>query len=123
MDLIPQKQKIALTAGVLALVLVTALFATAAGARSFVAPVNRCAPIIGGKLVVGKAITSTTGCWSNSPTKYVYQWLRCDTNGSNCLKIAGAASSSYTLTKTDAGNTMIVLVTASNADGQTGPVN
>ncbi|MFN2467279.1 MAG: hypothetical protein ABR521_04000 [Gaiellaceae bacterium] len=127
MDLISKRQKtgtgLALASGVLALVVATALFATAAGARSFAAPVNRCAPVISGKLVVGKTITSTAGCWSNSPTRYVYQWLRCDTNGSNCVRITGATSNSYTLTRTDAGNTMIVLVTASNADGQTGPVN
>jgi hypothetical protein len=95
----------------------------AASARSSAAPVNRCAPTIEGKLVVGKTITATTGCWSNNPTKFSYQWLRCDQAGANCQKIATATDNAYTLTKTDAGNTMMVLVTASNADGSTGPVN
>lgn len=99
------------------------VFAPAAGARSFAAPVNRCAPQITGKLFVGKTISSTTGCWSNTPTSYAYQWLRCDQKGANCLKIAGAQSRSYKLTPTDQGNTMMVLVTASNGDGSTGPVN
>lgn len=99
------------------------LFAPGASSRSFAAPVNRCAPQITGKLFVGKTISSTTGCWSNNPTTYTYQWLRCDQKGANCLKIAGAQSSTYKLTATDEGNTMIVLVTASNGDGSTGPVN
>jgi len=107
--------------------LVAALFAAfllpQAEARSLATPVNRCGPQIEGQLVVGKTISSTTGCWSNSPTKFTYQWLRCDENGANCVKIAAAQASTYKLTPTDEGNTMMAFVTATNGDGSTGPVN
>ena len=73
--------------------------------------------------MVGRTVNSTTGCWSNDPAKFAYQWLRCDENGANCAKIAGAISNTYMLTATDAGNRMMVFVTASNGDGSTGPVN
>lgn len=109
--------------GLVGLALASMLFATAAGARSFAAPVNRCAPTIEGKLVVGKTIRASTGCWSNNPTSFAYQWLRCDQKGTNCVRITGATSNSYRLKSIDAGNTMVVLVTASNGDGSTGPVN
>ncbi len=106
-----------------ALVLAAALFAPAAGARSLVAPVNTCAPTLSGQTAAGRTLTSSNGCWSNHPTSYAYRWLRCDVNGASCATIAGATSKSYPLTSLDAGHTVIVLVTATNADGTTGPVN
>jgi len=105
------------------LVLTAALFVTAAGARSFAAPVSSSAPTIEGKLFAGQTLTAGNGLWTNSPTKFTYQWLRCDKLGANCAPIAGATSAPYKLTSTDVGNTMIVLVTASNSDGSSGAVN
>ena len=106
-----------------ALVLTAALFVTAAGARSAAAPVSRSAPTIEGKLFVGQTITASKGLWSDSPTTFTYQWLRCDKLGAHCNAIAGETSASHTLTSTDLDRTMIVLVTASNSDGSSGPVN
>lgn len=106
-----------------ALVIAAALLVPAAGARSFAAPVNACAPTLSGHTAAGKTLTSSTGCWTNHPTTFTYRWLRCDVNGANCVTIAGATSKSYTLTSTDVGHTTIVLVTASNADGTATPVN
>ena len=106
-----------------ALVLTAALFVTAAGARSAAAPVSRSAPTIEGKLFVGQTITASKGLWSDSPTTFTYQWLRCDRLGAHCNAIAGETSASHTLTSTDLDRTMIVLVTASNSDGSSGPVN
>jgi len=106
-----------------ALVLTAALFVTAAGARSLAAPVSSSAPTIEGKLVAGLTITASNGLWINSPTKFTYQWLRCDKLGAHCNAIAGETSASHTLTSTDLDRTMIVLVTASNSDGSSGPVN
>jgi hypothetical protein len=105
------------------LALAAALLAPSAGARPFAAPVNACAPTLSGSAAAGKTLTASNGCWSNHPTSYTYRWLRCDVNGANCATISGAASKSYTLTSSDAGHTAMVLVTASNADGTTGPVN
>jgi hypothetical protein len=99
------------------------ILAPGASSKTSAAPVNRCAPQIEGKLVVGKTIISTTGCWAGNPSKFAYQWLRCDEHGANCIRVRRATNASYTLSSTDQGNTMIVLVTAANADGATGPVN
>jgi len=106
-----------------ALVLTAALFVTAAGARSLAAPETRSAPTIEGQLFAGKTISTNSGLWSTTPTTLTYQWLRCDKLGTGCSTIAGATSVSYKLTTTDVGGTMIVLVTASNSDGSSGPVN
>lgn len=105
------------------LVLTAALFVTAAGARSLAAPASRSAPTIEGKLFAGKTVTTNGGLWTTTPTKLTYQWLRCNKLGAACVTIAGATSVSYKLTTTDVGSTMIVLVTASNSEGSSGPVN
>ena len=105
------------------LILTAALFVTAAGARSAAVPVSRSAPTIEGKLVAGQTITASKGLWTDSPTTFTYQWLRCGVLGTGCATIAGATSAPYKLTNTDVGNTMIVLVTASNSDGSSGQVN
>ncbi len=106
-----------------ALVLAAALMAPAAGARTFVAPVNTCAPTLSGQAAAGRTLTSSTGCWGNHPTAYAYQWLRCDVNGANCAPIVAATFNKYRLATVDVAHTLISLVTASNADGKTGPVN
>lgn len=110
------------TAGA-AVILVAALLAPTAGARSLTAPVNACAPTLSGQTAVGKTLTSSKGCWTNSPTAFAYQWLRCDVNGGNCAPITGATLNKYTLTSSEVGHTLMSLVTASNADGKTGPIN
>ncbi|MGZ4411992.1 MAG: hypothetical protein ACXVY8_07640, partial [Gaiellaceae bacterium] len=108
----------------LAIVLLAAAFlVSAASAGSLAAPVNGCAPTIEGKLVVGKTISSSKGCWSNAPTTFAYQWLRCDQKGTNCISIADETSPAYLLASADVGHRMVVLVTASNGSGSTGPVN
>ncbi len=104
-------------------VFAAAILVSVAGASSLAAPVNRCAPTISGKLIVGSTITSSNGCWSNSPSTFVYRWLSCNQKGTNCATIAGETNRSYVLASTDAGHTMIVFVTASNSDGSMGPVN
>jgi hypothetical protein len=110
------------TAGA-ALVVAAALLVPTAGARSLAAPVNTCAPTLSGQTAAGRTLTSSKGCWTNSPTTFSYQWLRCDVNGGNCATIPTATFNKYTLTSGDVGHTLMSLVTASNADGKTGPVN
>jgi hypothetical protein len=96
---------------------------SALAATNAAAPSNGCPPTIEGTLVVGKTVSAGNGCWSNSPTSYAYKWLRCDKNGTNCTAIGGATKQSYTLTEADLGHSLIVLVTATNSAGSTGPVN
>ncbi len=105
------------------LVVAAAILVPTAGARSVAAPTNTCAPTLSGQAAAGRTLTSSTGCWGNHPTAYAYQWLRCDVNGANCAPITGATANKFTLSSSDAGHTVISLVTASNVDGKTGPIN
>ena len=62
--------------------------------------------------------TAHDGTWTGSaPMTATYQWQRCDTAGANCADIAGATDDTYTLEDADAGHTMRVSVTATNAAG------
>jgi sugar lactone lactonase YvrE len=80
-------------------------------------PVSTASPAITGVAQSGQTLTTSSGSWSNSPTVYAYQWQLCDAGASNCADISGAATSSYTLTSSDVGQTVRVVVTAQNAGG------
>lgn len=80
-------------------------------------PLNTTPPAVSGVAQDGRSLQTTDGTWSNAPTSYGYQWLRCDSSGANCVAIAGATASSYALTSTDVGSTIRSQVVASNADG------
>jgi hypothetical protein len=63
-------------------------------------------------------LTASPGTWSGYPEPSLsYQWERCDGAGQSCLPIAGAASSSYTLTQADVAATIVVAIKATNAAG------
>jgi hypothetical protein len=81
------------------------------------APVNTALPAITGSAVEGQTLSASTGTWSNEPTSYAYQWQECSALGEGCLSVAGATSSSYRLGASDVGDTIRVVVTASNAGG------
>jgi hypothetical protein len=106
----------------LAAVFVAALFAVVAGAQGG-APVNTAAPMISGQPYVGKTLTTTNGGWQNSPTRFTYQWVRCDGMGNNCNQISGATMHTYVPTSADVNHRLESWVTASNSSGTTGPVN
>lgn len=81
-------------------------------------PANTAPPTISGTPQVGQTLTAQPGTWSGTtPITYSYQWQSCNGNGGACNDIAGATSSSYTVTSSDATNTLRVHVTAKNADG------
>jgi alpha-tubulin suppressor-like RCC1 family protein len=77
-------------------------------------PVNLVLPTISGTPAQGQTLTSSTGSWSNSPYDYYYAWYRCDSSGANCVYISGAYRSSYSLTSSDVGKTIRVVVEADN---------
>ena len=81
------------------------------------APTEIYAPGISGTFVQGDVLTEEPAGWNNGPTSYAYEWLRCDSTGSNCAAIAGATANTYTLTAADVGGELVVLETATNAGG------
>lgn len=84
-------------------------------------PANQQAPGISGSIVVGQQLSAYNGWWTNDATGYADQWMRCDASGANCVPIAGAMGSTYTLTDADAGSTIRLQVIASNSGGASAP--
>jgi hypothetical protein len=77
-------------------------------------------PTVSGTAQDGQTLTASTGTWTGTtPIAYTYQWESCDPSGLDCSPIAGATSSTYTVTTADVGTTISVLVTASNSAGST----
>ena len=67
----------------------------------------------------GQVVDASQGSWQNSPTTYTYQWELCDPSGQNCNNILNATDAGYTPQPTDVGDTLRVIVTASNDGGKT----
>lgn len=84
-------------------------------------PVNVWAPQAGGWYEVGQPLTAFNGDWTNDPTSFADQWLRCDGSGANCVPIPGATASTYTLTAADVGSTIRLQVIATNLGGVSAP--
>jgi hypothetical protein len=102
----------------------SATFVATASAATEAAPTNTCPPTIEGSLVVGKSVRAGNGCWVNGPTSYTYKWLRCTNQTAKaCTPIGGATEQDYMLTQSDLNHSLVVLVTAGNSSGSTGPVN
>jgi hypothetical protein len=83
------------------------------------APVNTTVPTITGTGIDTDTLTAGTGAWSDTPTAYTYRWQDCDASGATCTTIAGATGTTYTLQRSDVGDTIRVVVTAANAGGST----
>jgi hypothetical protein len=84
-------------------------------------PVSSTVPTVSGAAVVGQSLTETHAAWTGTPTAYAYRWEDCDANGLHCAPIANATSPSYTVAAGDAGETIRVIETASNAGGSSAP--
>jgi len=84
------------------------------------APTNTAPPAIAGDAQDGQTLRASTGSWSGTePISLAYQWQRCNREGDECRDVAGGTGDSYVLAGADVGATVRVLVTATNADGQT----
>lgn len=89
------------------------------GGGSTDALANSALPSISGTTTRGQTLTAHDGSWTGSPTSYGHQWTRCDASGVNCASISGAGSGTYVLQAGDVGETLRVVVTATNTYGST----
>ncbi len=81
-------------------------------------PINTEAPTISGVAAEGQTLSASTGSWEGTlPLSYSYQWQDCDDLGEGCLDIGGATSATYVPKEVNVGNTLRVVVTATNAAG------
>jgi hypothetical protein len=78
-------------------------------------PANTSPPTISGTPQDGQTLVANVGSWTNSPTRFTYRWLRCDSAGNRCATIGGAQS--QRLTSADVGHTIRVTVWATNRYG------
>jgi hypothetical protein len=109
-------------AAVLVALALAGIAATTASARSSAVPAQTSSPTLQGPATqpfVGDKLTVTNGTWSGSPTKFNYQWDRCDATGDrqNCVAITGATAQAYTATTADVNHTLHANVFATNVDG------
>jgi len=112
-------------AAVIAALAVAGIVTATAFAQSSAVPAPTSTPTLQGQAalpLVGDKLTVTNGTWSGSPTKYAYEWDRCDSAGGSCVPITGATTQSYTAATADIGHTLQANVLATNADG-TGNAN
>ena len=82
------------------------------------APSSSSPPTIVGAAQVAKTIAAVPGTWAGGkPVTFLYQWLRCDAAGANCLPIAGATTETYVPVTTDIGYALKASITAQTAAG------
>jgi uncharacterized delta-60 repeat protein len=82
------------------------------------APTNSSPPTVSGTATDGETLTVNAGAWAGSTLiQRTYQWKRCDSAGGNCVDIAAATTTIYTLTAADVGRTIRVRETATSAYG------
>ena len=82
------------------------------------------ASAITGSSLEGNTLTASNGTWNGAtPTSFTYQWQRCDATGAGCRNITDATSQTYSTTSLDVGNTLRVIVAASNANGTSSSIS
>ena len=87
------------------------------------APVNSTPPSISGSAIQDGTLTASNGVWNGATPTFTYHWQRCDTAGANCANILGATSQTYQPSSLDVGNTLRVVVIATNAQGTSASIS
>ena len=83
-------------------------------------PGNSSLPSIAGSLIDGQTLGAAAGSWTGTgPINYAYQWQQCNSAGETCKDIGGATAGTLSLVSGLVGNTVRVVVTATNAGGTT----
>jgi virginiamycin B lyase len=80
-------------------------------------PASVTPPTISGSALQGQTLTESHGSWSNSPSRFSIQWLRCNSAGASCSAISGATSGTYQLALGDVGSTIRGQEVATNNNG------
>jgi hypothetical protein len=81
-------------------------------------PVNTALPSVSGSMVSGQVVTANPGSWSGAGSiSFSYRWLRCNSQGGECVSIGGANNRTYRLTDADVGHKIRFNVTARNSVG------
>ncbi len=86
-----------------------------------VPPVASTPPAITGTAIDGELLSATHGTWTGDPTSITDTWQRCNSAGSACVAIPGAAGETYRLTTDDVGHRIRVQETASGLGGTGAP--
>jgi Cellulase (glycosyl hydrolase family 5)/PKD domain/IPT/TIG domain/Carboxypeptidase regulatory-like domain/Putative Ig domain len=84
-------------------------------------PVNITPPTIVGTAQKEQTLVEQHGKWTNEPTGYKYEWLRCNKEGGECSPIPGAVNQTYLATAADVGDTLDVNEVAINGGGESAP--
>jgi hypothetical protein len=92
-------------------------------ARYIGLPANTQLPALSGVAAQKHRLSASQGAWTQLPTAYAYQWLRCGAKGTGCAAIARARSATYKAVAADGGHTLEVRVSARNARGTTHAVS
>ncbi len=84
-----------------------------------VGPQNTEAPSISGEAKEGALLTASSGKWSGTePITYEYEWLRCNTAGTECATAQPASAlTAYKVAAADVGHRLKVKVLAKNVAG------
>jgi hypothetical protein len=84
-----------------------------------VAPKNTELPTVSGTPTAGQTLTAASGKWSGTePIVYEYEWLRCNSAGSECTTDSAASLlAAYTVVPADVGHRLRVKVIAKNLVG------
>jgi hypothetical protein len=81
-------------------------------------PFNLAAPTIVGTPQIGVTLSGTPGTWRDA-SSFAYSWWQCDIARHRCTSIPGATASSHTVTASDVGSVLRLLVTATGPGGST----
>src|SRR5439155_856114 len=95
----------------------TSLYATyTSSSPPTLRPTNTALPMISGTAAVGQPLSASTGSWSESPTRYEYQWQRCDSSGESCAPTPVPTTTPYRSGTSTAGTTHPSAATTTDSD-------
>jgi uncharacterized protein YukE len=98
----------------------TTATSTTTSAIQALLPSNTSPPSIVGSLIDGQTLTASNGSWEGTtPISYAYKWEQCNAKGEACKGISGAEADTLGLVSSLVGDTVRVVVKATNAGGST----